>query len=47
MGPKTRYVSHRSIAVGLEVADKALVGDDDGLLVSVNPLSDLNVDKAA
>ena len=47
VGPKTRYVSHRSIAVGLEVADKALVGDDDGLLVSVNPLSDLNVDKAA
>ena len=28
MGPKTRGVGHRSVAVGLEVADKGLEGAD-------------------
>ena len=32
MIPKTGGVHHRSVAVGLEVADKALVGDDAGLI---------------
>ena len=40
-------MGHRSIAVGLEVADKALVGDDAGFPESVHPPSDLNVDIAA
>ena len=46
MGPKTRGVCHRSVSVGLEVADKAFVGDDAGFLESVHPLSDLDVDIA-
>ena len=33
--------------MGLEVADKALVGNDDGFLMSVHPLSDFDVDIAA
>ena len=44
MGPKTRVVDHRITDMGLEVAEKALVGDDDGFLESVHPLSDINVD---
>ena len=32
MGPKDRGVRHRSVAVGLEVADEALIGNDVGLL---------------
>ena len=32
VGPKTGCVRHRSVAVGLEVADEALICDDDGLL---------------
>ena len=47
MGPKTRCVGHRSVAVGLEVAEKALVGNDAGFLESVHPLSDIDVDIAA
>ena len=47
MGPKTRCVGLRSVAVCLEVADKALVGNDTGLIESVHPLSDLDVDIAA
>ena len=47
MGPKTMGVVHRSVAVGLEVVDKALVGNDAGFLESVHPLSDLDVDIAA
>ena len=44
VGPSTRGVGHRSVAMGLEVADKAPVGDDAGFLESVHPLSDLNID---
>ena len=44
--PMTRGVCHRSVAMGLEVADKAFVGDDTGFLESVHPLSDLDVDIA-
>ena len=32
VGPKTGGVHHRSVAVGLEVTEKALVGDDFGFL---------------
>ena len=32
VGTKTGVVRHRSVAVGLEVADKTLVGDDAGFL---------------
>ena len=32
VGAKTGCVHHRSVAVGLEVAEKALVGDDSGFL---------------
>ena len=46
MGPKTRGVFHRIVSVGLEVAYKAFVGDDDGFLESVHTLSDLDVDVA-
>ena len=37
VGPKTRGVCHRSIYVGLEVADKAFVGNDAGFLESDIP----------
>ena len=47
VGPNTRGVGHRSLVVGLEVADKGLVGDDAGFLESVHPLSDIDVDIAA
>ena len=47
MVPNTGGVRHRSVAVGLEVAYKALVGDDAGFLYSVHPLSDFDVDIAA
>ena len=47
VGPKTRGVGHRSVVVGLEVADKALVGDDAGFLEYVHLLSDIHVDIAA
>ena len=43
MGPKTRGVCHRSVYLGLEVADKAFVGNNDGFLDSLHPLSDLDV----
>ena len=33
--------------MGMEVSDKALVGNDASFLESVNPLSDINVDIAA
>ena len=46
MGPKTRVVFHRSVSVGLEVAYKEFVGDDDGFLESIHPLSDIDVDVA-
>ena len=46
-GSKDQGVGPRSVAVGLEVADKALVGNDAGFLESVHPLSDLDVDVAA
>ena len=49
VGPKTRGVGHRSVAVGsvamgLEVADKALVGIDAGFLESAHFLYDIDVD---
>ena len=44
MGPKTRGVCNSSISMGVEVADKAFVGDDSGFLESVHPLSYLNLD---
>ena len=47
VGPKTRGVGHRIIAMGLEVADKALVDDDSSFLESVHPLSGIDVDIAA
>ena len=46
MVPKTRGVFHRNVYVGLEVAYKAFVGNDDGFLESVHPLSDFDVDVA-
>ena len=47
MGPKTGGVRHRSVALGLEVADEGLVGDDAGFLSYLHPLSDFDVDIAA
>ena len=46
MGPKTRGMCHRSVSMGLEVADKAFVGDDACFLEYVHPLSDLDVEIA-
>ena len=46
VGPKTRGVFHRSVSMGLEVAYKAFVGNDAGLLESVHPLYDPYVDIA-
>ena len=46
MGPKARGVCHRSVSVGLEVADKAFVGNDSGFLESVHTLPDLDADVA-
>ena len=42
--PKNGGVCHRSVAMGLEVAGKALVGDYSGFLDSVHSLSDIAVD---
>ena len=39
MVPNTRVVCHRSVSVGLDVADKAFVGNDAGFLESVYSLS--------
>ena len=39
-------MGHKSVSVGLEVADKAFVGDDAVLLESVHPLSVIDVDVA-
>ena len=47
MGPKTGGVRHRSVAAGLEVADKVLVGNDASFMYSIHPLSDFDVDIAA
>ena len=44
MGTKTRGVFHRSVSVGLDVAYKAVVGDDAGFLESVHTFSDLDAD---
>ena len=44
MGPKAGGVRHRIVAVGMEVAYKALVGYDAGFLYSIHPLSDFEVD---
>ena len=46
MVPKTGGVCHRSVSVGLEVADETFVGNDDRLLESVHPLPDLDIDIA-
>ena len=32
VGPKTGGVRHRSVAMGLDIADKGLVGNDSGFL---------------
>ena len=32
VGPKAGCVCHRSVAVGMEVADEALIGNDAGFL---------------
>ena len=47
MGPKTGGVSHRNVAMGLEVADKTLVGNDSGFLYSIHPIYDFDIDIAA
>ena len=47
MGPKAGGVRHRRVAMGLEVADKVLVDDAAGLLKSIHPISDFDVDIAA
>ena len=47
MSPKTRGVYHRSVAVGVEVSDEALIGDDAGFLYTIHPLPDFDVDIAA
>ena len=46
VGPKTRGACHRSIAVGMEFAEKAFVGNDSGFIEFVHPLPDLNIDIA-
>ena len=38
---------HRSVAVGLEVADEALIGDDAGFLKTIHSLPNFDVDIAA
>ena len=45
--PKTRGVHHSSLAMGLEVADKTLLGDDAGFLEYVHPFSNFDLDIAA
>ena len=40
-------IVHRGVSTGLEVANKAFVGDDAGFLYLIQALSDLNVDVAA
>ena len=47
MGPKTGGVRHRSVAVGLEVADKAIVGDDAVFFQPIHALLDFDVDISA
>ena len=46
LGPKTRGVCHRSVSMGLEVADKAFVVNYAGFLGYVHPFCDLDVDIA-
>ena len=43
---KAGVVSHRGVAVGLEVADKALVGDDAGFFQPIHYLPEFDVDIA-
>ena len=47
MGPKAGGIRHRSVAMGLEVADEALIGDDAGFLQTIHPLPDFDIDIAA
>ena len=47
MDPKTGGVRHRSLSVGLDVLDKALIGNDAGFLQTIHPLPDFDVDIAA
>ena len=44
MGPKARGIFHRGVSMGLEVAYNAFLGNDDGFLDAIHPLSDLDVD---
>ena len=45
--PKSRGVRQRGVAVGLEVADEALVGDDSGFFQPIHYLPDSDVDISA
>ena len=45
--PKDRGVRHRSVAVGLEVADEALVGNDADFFQPIHSLQDFDVDISA
>ena len=47
MGPKARGIFHRGVSMGLEVSYMAFVGNDAGLLKTVHPLSDMDMDVAA
>ena len=47
MGPKTVGVRHRSVTMGMEVADEALIGDDVGFLQTIHPLPDFDINIAA
>ena len=44
---KGRGMRHRGAAVGLEVAEKALVGDDVGFFQTIHSLPDFDVDISA
>ena len=47
MGPKTGCVRHWSVAMGLEIADKGLVGDDADLFQPIHSFPDFDVDISA
>ena len=41
---KSGGVRHRGVAMGLEVADEALVGDDSGFFLPIHSLLEFDVD---
>ena len=47
MVPKDRGVRHRSVAMGLDVAENPLIGNDAGFLNTIHSLPDFDVDIAA